>query len=63
LSDSILLKEADEEEEDGEETSELEEELNSDRRTFELGAQGIFVNELMQNTLLFFMITFIIKNE
>jgi len=35
VSDSILLIEADDEEEDGEETPELEEVENSDRRTLE----------------------------
>tara|TARA_Y100000389_G_C17337286_1_gene451347 strand:+ start:509 stop:655 length:147 start_codon:yes stop_codon:yes gene_type:complete len=42
LSDSILLSEADEEEEEGEEATQLEEcGLNSDRRTFVWGAHGI----------------------
>jgi hypothetical protein len=36
------LIEADDEEEDGEETPELEEDVNSDRRNLEFGAQGMF---------------------
>tara|TARA_R110000782_G_scaffold187133_4_gene277353 strand:+ start:44 stop:187 length:144 start_codon:yes stop_codon:yes gene_type:complete len=44
FAESILLLEADDEEEDGDETPELEEEggINSDRSVLEEGALGIF---------------------
>tara|TARA_R110000803_G_scaffold52584_3_gene108182 strand:- start:3776 stop:3970 length:195 start_codon:yes stop_codon:yes gene_type:complete len=62
VSDSILLVEADDEEEDGEETPELEEDVNSDRRTLEYGALGMFVNEQRGTVYKIFMINFIMKS-